>query len=455
MTKDNKTAKVKNLLKTANELKQLGQLEDALTQYLIALDLYPNFALLHYLLADTIADLKQWEKSIDYLYKAVELRPNSKLFQQKLESLSKNFDENLYLRLNEDVRIAISNGQFNSGYDHWLKSGRHEKHIGTRLCYKKQASQGESGFNVQSLYDNCYYQKCCGAPEYFHGNPHFEKFFDEIAKHIIKNLSPKTVLDAGCAIGFLVSKLRQRGVEAFGVDISEYAISKVPSDIKPYCWVGSSTVNFPRHYDLIICIEVLEHMSAFESIKSIENICNNTDVVLFASSPYDYKEATHFNVQPPEVWAYQFAQHGFFRDLEFDASFVCPWAVLYRKTDINNINSIVQKYERKLGLREQENSALRESLIEIQQSLMKIESQQNNLVEPYIVELQQTQEEAAQYRQLWREAEALLEKAVAQQEEAQELLKQLVSERQQNQTEQEKSQGYIQLNSTVDDEKLT
>ena len=64
---------------------------------------------------------------------------------------------------------------------------------------------------------------------------------------------------------YLVAALRDRGVEAYGVDISEYAISKVREDIKPYCCVGSLTESLPKQlpetYDLVVTIEVLEHLS--------------------------------------------------------------------------------------------------------------------------------------------------------------------------------------------------
>ena len=83
-------------------------------------------------------------------------------------------------------------------------------------------------------------------------------FMAHVADAIVEQLHPKTVLDAGCAMGFLVEALRDRGVEAYGFDISEYAISRVREDIKPYCWVQSATQplpqNKPAHYDLIVTI---------------------------------------------------------------------------------------------------------------------------------------------------------------------------------------------------------
>ena len=50
-------------------------------------------------------------------------------------------------------------------------------------------------------------------------------FFEMIADKIVELFNPKTVLDAGCACGYLVAALRDRGVGAYGVDISEYAIN--------------------------------------------------------------------------------------------------------------------------------------------------------------------------------------------------------------------------------------
>ena len=47
------------------------------------------------------------------------------------------------------------------------------------------------------------------------------------------------------------------------------------------------------------------------------NLCPHTADVLFSSTPFDYDEATHLNVQPPDYWAALFARHGFYRDVDF------------------------------------------------------------------------------------------------------------------------------------------
>ena len=140
----------------------------------------------------------------------------------------------------------------------------------------------------------------------------------------------------------------------FRRDISPYAIQNVQADIQPFVRIGSVTEPFPQRYDLIVSIEVLEHLPKQEAEKAVENLCQHTDDILFSSTPFDYKEATHFNVQPPEYWAECFARNGFFRDIDFDASFITPWAVRYRRIPAR-LEQVVANYERKYWSLIQEN----------------------------------------------------------------------------------------------------
>ena len=115
------------------------------------------------------------------------------------------------------------------------------------------------GNEISTLYDEHYHKQYVGSA-YTHSD-FWLGIFDRVAEQIVNRLAPRSVFDAGCAIGLLVETLRDRGVEAWGVDISEYAISQVRPDMRPYCSVGSVTTPLTRSYDLISCIEVLEHLS--------------------------------------------------------------------------------------------------------------------------------------------------------------------------------------------------
>jgi SAM-dependent methyltransferase len=204
------------------------------------------------------------------------------------------------------------------------------------------------------LFDDYYYAHGCGAP--YRRDEGWLAQFGRIADAIVREIQPRTVLDVGCAIGLLVETLRHRGVEAYGIDVSEYAIEQVHQSVRAYCRVGRATEPFGRRYDLITCIEVLEHMPPEQAQAAIANLCAHADGVLFSSSPFDYAEVTHFNVQPPEYWARLFAQQGFYRDVDMDAGFLTPWAVYFRRQD-KPLAQIVADYERSFWHMRQESSA--------------------------------------------------------------------------------------------------
>jgi hypothetical protein len=220
--------------------------------------------------------------------------------------------------------------------------------------------------NPQSLYDESYYAIGLGLP--YRRDEYWMAFFGRIADSIVSSIGPQRVLDAGCALGLLVEQLRLRGVAADGVDISEFAIANAPEAARPYVRVGSVAEPFGQRYDLIVCIEVLEHMSYDEAERAVANFCAHADDVLFSSSPLDYKEATHFNVQPIEYWADLFARQGFVRDVDFDARFLTPWAIRFRRS-AEPLHRVLRNYERRFWMFLREVSDLRELVLEQRQRL--------------------------------------------------------------------------------------
>ncbi len=161
----------------------------------------------------------------------------------------------------------------------------------------------------------------------------------------------------------LVEGLRDLGVEAYGLDASEYALSQAREDVRPFLWRASATEPLPRAYEIIICIEVLEHLSRSEAESVLDNMCAHTSDILFSSTPGDYREATHVNVHQPEYWAEQFARRGFFRDHDFDATAVTPWAGRFRRGR-HSLPVVISGYERRVWHLEHERVELREALHE-------------------------------------------------------------------------------------------
>lgn len=92
--------------------------------------------------------------------------------------------------------------------------------------------------------------------------------FLEIKRH-------QTILDFGCAKGFVVKALRLLYRNAYGVDVSRYAIDNVDPYVKHLCLLkkGPCYVDakhgFPRVFDYCIAKDVFEHLSVSELSEEI------------------------------------------------------------------------------------------------------------------------------------------------------------------------------------------
>ncbi len=77
------------------------------------------------------------------------------------------------------------------------------------------------------------------------------------------------VLDYGCSKGFIVKAFRLLGVDARGVDISQYAIENCDPEVKEYCRqiTSDNPVPWQEKFDWIISKDVLEHMSTADICK--------------------------------------------------------------------------------------------------------------------------------------------------------------------------------------------
>lgn len=209
------------------------------------------------------------------------------------------------------------------------------------------------------LYDADYYASHCGEP--YGREQVWLEFFGAIAQRLVAQIRPGSVLDVGCASGLLVEALRERGVDAWGIDISEYALGQVAPAMRAFCRLAQATEPLGRRYDLIVCIEVVEHLTAEDGLRVIDNLCAHTDDIVFSSSPLDRDEPTHLNVQEPEIWATLFAERGFVRDVEFDGSPINAWAMRLRRSDAARPR-LVHDYERLLWRLRQDALALARAL---------------------------------------------------------------------------------------------
>jgi SAM-dependent methyltransferase len=249
-------------------------------------------------------------------------------------------------------------------------------------------------------YGPSYYEHYWGSGGAYERNAQWLGFFEAVAAGIVREIHPLSVLDAGCAMGFLVEALVKQGVDAQGIDISNYAISRVDESIRDRCRVASLTEPLGRRYDLITCIEVIEHVPPEDTETVLANLSQATDMLLLSTTPQDYGEPTHLNVQPPEFWSAALAHHGFYRDLDRDMSFLSPWAALYVRTERPEAET-VRAYDRAWWRLRREVGEVRASLLATQQQLSRLEGEKRlEQRDELLSELDQRQEEILRLRDL-------------------------------------------------------
>lgn len=119
-----------------------------------------------------------------------------------------------------------------------------------------------------------------------------------------------TVLDFGCARGYLVKALRMRGVNAFGYDSSTWAIENCDEGVKGYV----SNVMPADRFDHVIAKDVLEHVP-LEQLKPIlktllaatrKRFLAIVPLTWHPDGPYlrdeDNADPSHCNKWPLEQW---------------------------------------------------------------------------------------------------------------------------------------------------------
>jgi len=197
-------------------------------------------------------------------------------------------------------------------------------------------------------------------------DPELVAIFEDIAARIEREINPGSILIVGCAEGLLVERFRNQGIQAFGICLSSHLFENLDDAVKPYCWNDFEAALERQRYDLIVSIEVLGYLPEEQAAIIVANCCQGSTDILFSSAHPALVDA---DIPPgnryPDYWAKLFAEHHFFRDVDFDASFISPWAIRFRQYS-GDYSQLIAAYERRFWLLWQESQARRALNIELQ-----------------------------------------------------------------------------------------
>ena len=146
--------------------------------------------------------------------------------------------------------------------------------VSKRNVTARSTSKSKGKVKVARQYGRLYFD---GPREYGYGGYNYDGRWKPVAKDIIDFFSLKPgdrVLDVGCAKGFLVKDLLALGIDAYGIDISEYAITNSEPEVTGRLHVGNANnLPFPDNsFRAIISINTIHNLVKSECITALREI---------------------------------------------------------------------------------------------------------------------------------------------------------------------------------------
>lgn len=129
-------------------------------------------------------------------------------------------------------------------------------------------------------------------------------FAKNLASFIKQEYPDKIIIDAGCGPGIYVDEMRNIGLKATGLDIDD----RLPQ--KEYLF-KEDIFNTKRKADIIICLEVAEHINSEfneQIVDSISNMLNPGGVLIWTAAQPGQGGDGHINCQPKEFWKNLFSK---------------------------------------------------------------------------------------------------------------------------------------------------
>jgi len=169
-------------------------------------------------------------------------------------------------------------------------------------------------------FDKDYYERGVELGVSLYTNYHYmpERSRQE-AKAVISNLGldkEHTILDFGCAKGFLVKALVELGYDAYGTDISKYAISHCEPEIDHRIFILCDSIIKNRRFDYGFCKDVLEHSEDLDTdLSTIAKLSSRWLVCIPLADNGNYriedyeKDTTHLIRENEAWWIRMFEKH--------------------------------------------------------------------------------------------------------------------------------------------------
>lgn len=136
----------------------------------------------------------------------------------------------------------------------------------------------------------------------------------EVVPIVLKMLEVNSVLDVGCGTGTWLKAFEENGIEEYtGID-GEHLIMK-HLQIPPSHFIAidlNSSWSLKRKFDLVISLEVAEHLPESQADEFVARLVEHGDTILFSAAVPGQGGQNHINEQWPAYWRNKFLKHGYY-----------------------------------------------------------------------------------------------------------------------------------------------
>lgn len=134
-----------------------------------------------------------------------------------------------------------------------------------------------------------------------------------ILPFIFNIVNPQSVLDIGCGNGSWLKVCKNLGIkEIFGVDGIQVPISELLIREHEFLKYDlTKKLILERKFDIVISLEVAEHLPEASADIFIDTLVSHSDVVLFSAAIPGQGGQYHLNEQWPNYWHEKFKTKGF------------------------------------------------------------------------------------------------------------------------------------------------
>ena len=133
---------------------------------------------------------------------------------------------------------------------------------------------------------------------------------DGVARWVMANLHPQSVIDIGCASGLYLLPFLTAGIKVLGIDGAPTAGGKLtPENYRKFDL--RNPLPLSKVFDVCLCLETAEHIEGEFTDVFVRTVAMSARIIVWSAAKPGQGGEGHFNEQPRSFWENKFAAYGF------------------------------------------------------------------------------------------------------------------------------------------------